>query len=82
MEKRPHEVSLEALLCHGRFVRSLARSLIKDEQLAEDVAQDTWVAYLKKPPAREPLLALPPDLFPSVLFLLLNSRLAILLSGR
>ncbi|MCI0342588.1 MAG: sigma-70 family RNA polymerase sigma factor [Planctomycetales bacterium] len=40
----------ETLLEHAGFVRALARSLVRDEWLAEDVEQETWVAALERPP--------------------------------
>src|SRR5262245_17029027 len=39
---------------HAAFVRSVARALVLDESRADDVAQDTWLAALKHPPARAP----------------------------
>ena len=47
MASRP---SPEALLSHADFVRSLARGLLSDVQAAEDVAQETLVAALERPP--------------------------------
>ncbi|MCP3920910.1 MAG: hypothetical protein GY711_35730 [bacterium] len=43
--------TIAALIEHEGFVRSLARSLVPDRALAEDLAQDTWVAALRHPPA-------------------------------
>ncbi len=40
----------ETLLQHGRFVRELARSLVRDPHLADDVAQETWTRWLERPP--------------------------------
>jgi len=40
----------DALLRHGDFVRRLARSLVAEADLAEDVAQETWLAALRRPP--------------------------------
>lgn len=34
-----------ALAAHGGFVRSLARALLSDAHLAEDVAQETWLRW-------------------------------------
>lgn len=48
MESAPQSLSPEILLAHAEFIRGLARRLIRDEQKAEDVAQDVWVAALKK----------------------------------
>lgn len=42
----------ELLLTHAAFVRGLARSLLRDEHQAEDVAQQTLAIALEKPPAR------------------------------
>ncbi|MHC4225354.1 MAG: sigma-70 family RNA polymerase sigma factor, partial [Planctomycetota bacterium] len=44
--------SFEELLAHGAFLRGLACALLRDEQGAEDVVQDTYVAALRRPPAR------------------------------
>jgi len=49
MESAPRTLSPEILLTHAEFIRGLARRLIRDEQKAEDVAQDVWVAALEKP---------------------------------
>jgi RNA polymerase sigma factor (sigma-70 family) len=38
------------LVQHAEFVRSLARSLVRGDDLAEDVAQDTYLAALDAPP--------------------------------
>src|SRR5688572_20475049 len=40
-----------ALEQNAGFLRGLARSLVRDPELAEDVAQDVWVAALAKPPS-------------------------------
>jgi RNA polymerase sigma-70 factor (ECF subfamily) len=40
----------EQVLAHDQFVRGLARHLLKDVHGAEDVAQQTWVAALQRPP--------------------------------
>ena len=42
--------TIEALIEHEGFVRSLAKSLVSDHALADDLAQDTWVAALRRPP--------------------------------
>jgi RNA polymerase sigma factor (sigma-70 family) len=44
-------LSPRALIEHQDFVRALSQSLVRDEHTADDVAQETWVAYLKRPPA-------------------------------
>jgi len=41
--------SIEALLAHAPWVRRLARALVGPER-AEDLAQDVWVAALRRPP--------------------------------
>src|SRR5262245_569406 len=38
------------LLSHSRFVRGLARALVRNASLADDVAQATWLAAAKRPP--------------------------------
>lgn len=40
----------ETLLAHAAWLRKLARSLVADPALADDVVQDTWVAALRRPP--------------------------------
>jgi RNA polymerase sigma-70 factor (ECF subfamily) len=40
----------EALLAHEAFLRRIARPLVRDEGLVDDVVQDTWLAALKKQP--------------------------------
>lgn len=47
------EQTAEALVEHEGFVRALARSLVSDRWLADDLAQDTWVAALRHPPASD-----------------------------
>ncbi|MBL8842734.1 MAG: sigma-70 family RNA polymerase sigma factor [Planctomycetes bacterium] len=39
----------DELLAHGRFVRSLARSLVRDPARADDVAQASWLAVARHP---------------------------------
>lgn len=46
----PPPPSAELLLEHGAFLRRLARSLVVDEQRAEDVVQATYLAVLERPP--------------------------------
>jgi len=41
----------EALLEHAGFIRSLARTLVRDESVADDVVQQTYLAALQNPPA-------------------------------
>ncbi|MFO0984645.1 MAG: sigma-70 family RNA polymerase sigma factor [Planctomycetota bacterium] len=42
---------LTELAAHDQFVRTLARRLISDAHLAEDLAQEAWVAVLRQSPA-------------------------------
>ena len=42
-------LSAEALLEHATFLRALARRLLFDEQKAEDVVQETYLAALRHP---------------------------------
>ncbi|HET6204384.1 MAG TPA: RNA polymerase sigma factor [Planctomycetota bacterium] len=42
--------SLETLLAHERFVRDLARTLVRDAARADDLAQDAWLEVLAKRP--------------------------------
>lgn len=41
--------SMEDLLEHQAWVRALARRLVRDPHLAEDLVQETWVAALERP---------------------------------
>lgn len=43
--------SVEQILAHTAWVRSLARSLVADPGRADDLAQETLIAALEKPPA-------------------------------
>ncbi len=36
-------------LDHGGWVRSLATAILRDEGLAEEVAQDTWLTWINRP---------------------------------
>ncbi|MBI1850582.1 MAG: sigma-70 family RNA polymerase sigma factor [Planctomycetes bacterium] len=40
----------EALLANAAWVRALARRLVRDDDLADDLVQDAWVAALEHPP--------------------------------
>jgi RNA polymerase sigma-70 factor (ECF subfamily) len=40
----------DRLYSHHTFVSALARSLVRDPQVAEDIVQDTWLAALVRPP--------------------------------
>jgi RNA polymerase sigma factor (sigma-70 family) len=43
-------LDLDSLLAHDDFVRALARSLVADASAADDLAQETWLAALRRPP--------------------------------
>jgi len=47
------KIDPEALLAHGNHVRGLARELVFDAALAQDVEQETWLAALEQAP-RDP----------------------------
>jgi RNA polymerase sigma factor (sigma-70 family) len=54
MDPKPADLPHDDFVLHERFLRSLARKLVHDEDLAADVVQDTWLAALRHPPrARE-----------------------------
>src|SRR4051812_41245052 len=42
--------SIERLLADGAWLRGLARSVVADPSLADDVAQDAFVVAMTKPP--------------------------------
>ncbi|MCZ6598622.1 MAG: sigma-70 family RNA polymerase sigma factor, partial [Planctomycetota bacterium] len=52
MEERRFDI--ERLLAHTGWVKSLARSLVRDPAGADDLAQDTLVAALDRAPSPEP----------------------------
>ena len=45
----PHN-RIESILDEGQFLTRLARALVRDEHLADDLIQETWLAALKRPP--------------------------------
>src|SRR5688572_15101425 len=51
MASSKHDPTVEELLAHAGWMRSLARGIVGDPELAEDVVQDAWVAALDRPPA-------------------------------
>jgi RNA polymerase sigma-70 factor (ECF subfamily) len=53
MDPSAAPVPIETLLAHRQWVRGLARSLVRDDSAADDVAQDAWVAALAHPPRDE-----------------------------
>src|SRR2546425_7016362 len=46
----PEPDRIDALLAQAGWIRSLARSLVADPNLADDLVQQTWVAALEHPP--------------------------------
>lgn len=42
---------IDALLAHADWTRALARRLIRDAHLADDLAQSAWVAAMESPPS-------------------------------
>lgn len=50
MQDKPAHLDLDDLLAHTDWVRALARQLLDDHQLAEDVAHEASLAAWKKPP--------------------------------
>src|SRR5204863_5302151 len=46
----PTPLDPERLLEHDRFVRGMARHLVRDAHRAEDLAQETFLAALVRPP--------------------------------
>jgi RNA polymerase sigma factor (sigma-70 family) len=46
----PSDPRMEQLLAHAGWIRSLARSLVKDASVADDLVQETWLAALRQPP--------------------------------
>ena len=42
--------TFEDLLRHSAWVQALARTLVRDADLAEDLVQETWLAALRRPP--------------------------------
>ena len=43
-------MDIEKLLSHRPFVRSLARSLVRDDARADDLVQETYLTAMKNPP--------------------------------
>ncbi len=48
-----HSIELERLLAHADWLKGLARALTRDANEADEVEQETWLAALSHPPARE-----------------------------
>lgn len=45
------EFESDILSQHGDFVRQLARALVREPHLADDVAQEAWMSWFTRPPA-------------------------------
>ena len=52
MEADPPDLDVERLLTHAAWLRALARSLVADGALADDLAQETWSAAPPPAPGR------------------------------
>jgi len=50
MEDPAPTISLEKLVAHREWVRRVARALVRDESLAEDLEQEVWLDALRSPP--------------------------------
>ena len=50
MTATPQGPVLQELIEHAGWIRALARGLVSDPAIAEDVAQDAWLAVLERPP--------------------------------
>jgi RNA polymerase sigma-70 factor (ECF subfamily) len=50
MDATPTPLDPELLLAHAGFVRSVARSLLRDENSVDDVVQQTWLTAIERPP--------------------------------
>jgi RNA polymerase sigma-70 factor (ECF subfamily) len=46
----PQPVPIAELLAHAEFVRGLARDLVRDAHLRDDLAQEAWLQTLRRPP--------------------------------
>ncbi len=46
------DLDVHTLLAHSRFLRGLARDLLHDEHLAEDVVQETWLRAMRTGPSK------------------------------
>jgi RNA polymerase sigma factor (sigma-70 family) len=44
--------SAEELLVHAGWLRALARRLVRDDDVADDLVQDTWIATMRHTPER------------------------------
>src|SRR5262245_42304254 len=46
----PEPVPIAELLVHAEFVRGLARDLVRDAHLRDDLTQEAWLQALRRPP--------------------------------
>ena len=46
----PTSMAPKELLQHSSWLRRLAREILNDASLADDVVQRTWLAALRRPP--------------------------------
>lgn len=53
MDPRIGTATPEELLAHASFLQRISRELVADAHAAADLAQDTWVAALDKPPRHD-----------------------------
>jgi len=50
MEDPAPTISMEKLVAHREWVRRVARALVRDESLADDLEQEVWLEALQSPP--------------------------------
>ena len=50
MEDPASAIPLEKLVAHREWVRRVARALVRDEALADDLEQEVWLEALQRPP--------------------------------
>jgi RNA polymerase sigma-70 factor (ECF subfamily) len=50
MEDPAPTISMEKLVAHREWVRRVARALVRDESLADDLEQEVWLEALQRPP--------------------------------
>lgn len=46
----PTPTTIEHLLAHRQWLRALAFRLVREQELVDDLEQDTWLAALRRPP--------------------------------
>src|SRR5260370_310211 len=50
MRTQSTDTDVAQLLQHSAWVRRLARGLVRDDALADDLGQEAWLAALRPPP--------------------------------